>query len=203
MKPQINLLEDLNHDSQGLSARSWLSLFGLGALIIVAVSAFQIIWNEQLKSQLEDRQAALKNTNERLAETQAQFPNLARESQLQEEEESLRASLERQQTVLRLLSTDNPRQTKGFYPYLQALSASSVSGLWLTEFSLLPGPQQVRLKGEARSPDLVSDYIEILADSHFKGTSFKHLVVKQSPLQQNIYQFEIASRENMITGAEK
>ena len=64
---------------------------------------------------------------------------------------------------------------RGFAEYLRAFSRQSLSGLWLTGFSIA-GSGELEIRGRVLSPDLVPSYIQRLnREQVLAGRSFARL----------------------------
>lgn len=193
MKPQINLLDDLNENASGLQPGKLIILIITGLFLVIIATCAQGWYVNQHKIELSERKIQLDQSLLELAKVQQQFPNLSQEDQLEKSNTSLQLEITDQQNILSLLDTDNKLQTKGFYQYLVSLSNNAREGIWLTEFELMPGSQKARLKGQAIEPALVPKYIADLSNSEFKGTNFSQLRLSQVGKNSKVYDFEFDS----------
>jgi len=193
MRPQVNLLDDLNENEGGLQPRKLIVLMILGGFIVILATCIQGWYVSQHKIELMERKNQFNNSLEELAKVQQQYPNLSFEEQLEKSNSALKDDITEQKNILSLLDTDNKLQTKGFYRYLLSLSNNAREGIWLTEFELMPGSQKARLKGQTVAPALVPEYISDLSNSEFQGTNFSQLRLSRMIENSKIYDFEFDS----------
>lgn len=83
------------------------------------------------------------------------------EAQLDTEIRKLEARLKLAVKSIEALKSGALGNRQGFAEYLRAFSRQSVSGLWLTGFSI-SGGGELEIHGRALSPDLLPDYIQRL-----------------------------------------
>lgn len=177
---------------------------GVAMMLVMAVfSAHAYLTAHNLRAELEMTQRQLYQQTELTNELQQ---NLARRSsdpalvqELSDREQRLAESRE----MLEFLRGTNLGNINGFSEYLKDLSRASFEGLWLTEFSLLDGGQDVYLKGIAQQSAMVPDFIGRLGSgrSPLRERNFSRFLgnrINTTPVEglenTELYQFELETR---------
>ncbi len=177
---------------------------GVAMMLVMAVfSAHAYLTAHNLRAELQMTQVQLSRQTEVTNELQQ---NLARRSsdpalvqELSDREQRLAESRE----MLEFLRGTNLGNINGFSEYLKDLSRASFEGLWLTEFSLLDGGQDVYLKGIAQQSAMVPDFIGRLGSgrSPLRERNFSRFLgnrINTTPVEglenTELYQFELETR---------
>lgn len=182
---QINLYNPaLRRQREWLTLANLLVLAGLFTALLLAAS-----W--LLKNQASALQAGVQALDARLllarAETAqlaaALAPNVSQDAATRELAD-LRQQVALRQEVLAALQggvgVENLQgpATLGFADYLRALARQTVSGLWLTGFSVAQGGQGMEVRGRMLGVDRLPEYIRRLnAEASFKGRQFVSLQI--------------------------
>lgn len=89
-----------------------------------------------------------------------------------------RAALARKNEVIDVLQRGGMLRSDAFSGYLAGLSRRDVDGLWLTGFSIGPGPLAMEIRGRVSSSAALPTYLDQLGrDTVFAGRSFASLSV--------------------------
>lgn len=103
------------------------------------------------------------------------------EAQLDVEIGQLEAELKLAEDSIEALKGGVIGSQQGFAEYLRAFSRQSVSGLWLTAFSI-GGRGELELRGRALSPDLLPSYIQRLnKEQVLAGRNIARLEISRPP----------------------
>ncbi|HEY5763788.1 MAG TPA: hypothetical protein VIS73_11330 [Rhodocyclaceae bacterium] len=89
-----------------------------------------------------------------------------------------RAALTRKSEVIEVLQRGGMLRSDAFSGYLAGLSRRDVDGLWLTGFSIGPGPLAMEIRGRVSTSSALPAYLDQLgSDTAFAGRSFASLAV--------------------------
>ena len=89
-----------------------------------------------------------------------------------------RAALTRKNEVIAVLQRGGMLRSDAFSSYLAGLSRRDVEGLWLTGFSIGPGPLAMEIRGRVSTAAALPVYLDQLGnDTAFAGRSFASLKV--------------------------
>lgn len=188
MAQQINL-----YDPTLRRQRDWLSLsnvVAVAALLAVLLLAVGFVVNAQSAS----RQAALQALDTSLMAARAEtsilsgkFGKGAGDDAQSRELADLKRQFAMRQEVLAALQggagvdSGPGSATVGFTDYLRGLARQTVSGLWLTGFSVGQGGSGIEVKGRMLVVDRLPEYIKRLnGESTFKGRQFVSLNIARS-----------------------
>lgn len=95
---------------------------------------------------------------------------------------SLNELLGVRQKILDALGQDAATASSGYSDYLRGLARQSVSGLWLTGFSVGTEGKRMEIRGRTLDPALVPEYIHRLnAESAFRNHRFAAMTVTVPP----------------------
>lgn len=96
------------------------------------------------------------------------------------EVEATRAALQARQAALAELAGGALGDTEGFGEQFRAFARQSVSGLWLTGFTLSGAGREILIQGRALSPELIPAYIRRMSsEAAFRGKSFASLSIEE------------------------
>lgn len=180
MSQQINLYNPaLRRQREWLSlANVALAAAGFAVLLAVAGGALRFQAGQRAQAALA-LDAELAQARLRLAQVAGAGGLAAAEAQLKTLEETLAARRE----VLAALQSGgglSPDATTGFADYLRGLARQTVSGLWLTGFSVAQGGEGMEIRGRMLVAERLPDYIRRLnAEKVFAGRQFVSLQVER------------------------
>jgi hypothetical protein len=161
--------------------REWVTLGTLalatGALLTVLLSGGLAL--RLGAAQLESSRLALEQEQLRLAaEMAAVTAPTGPLAELRRQLGETRAALSRKQEVIDVLARGGLLRNDAFSTYLAGLSRRDVDGLWLTGFSIGPGPVAMEIRGRVSDAAALPVYLDQLGrDTVFGGRSFASLVV--------------------------
>ncbi len=204
MIQQINLyLPEFRPSRNYITGRGVLQTATVLVVGMLVLAGFSTLQNRRLTDELQSAQQQLAAQTVVTNELQQ---NLARRSsdpalvqELTDREQRLAESRE----MLDFLRTTNLGNISGFSEYVKDLSRASFDGLWLTEFNLLNGGENVRLKGIAQQSAMVPDFIGRLSNgrSPLRQRDFSRFLgnrINTTPVEgmENVelYQFELETR---------
>lgn len=168
--------------------REWLTLVNLLALAGL-FSALLLAAGWLLKNQASSLQAGVQALEARLVLARAETAQLAAalapsasQDAATRELADLRQQVALRQEVLAALQGGagidplRGQSTLGFADYLRGLARQTVSGLWLTGFSVAQGGHGMEVRGRMLGVDRLPEYIRRLnAEASFKGRQFVSL----------------------------
>lgn len=179
MTQQINL-----YDPALLRKRELLAATNVAAVavaLLLAMTGWSFSARSQLAALQVESQAVtpqVKTLQEQMTELARQMSTLKPDARIEAELTAARALLSLRGEVLDALQKGIGGGTTGFGEYLRALARQSVSGLWLTGFSVTEGGAGMEIRGRMSDPSLLPDYIRKLnAEKAFQGRSFAALKV--------------------------
>ncbi len=154
-----------------------LGLIVLGILLFYSYLAYQTRALTVQVGQMSRLYAHAKDQLDALANNaRARKPSRPLLDRIAQAEQSLQA----QQTILSLLQHGELGNRSGFSPYFTALSRQTVSGVWLTGFSVSGLANQLSLSGRALRPELVAQLIRQLGNEPiFAGIHFTTLDLRR------------------------
>lgn len=177
MSQQINLYNPIF-----LKQKKYFSLLAmLQALILIAVGSgvfygYAVYQVKSLTKQSDE-------TSKRYAAEQAKLERYAAEFSPQQSSQLLENELKQveareaaQQEIIDTLKNGVIGNTAGYSEYMRAFARQTVSGLWLTGFSITGDGAQMSMSGAALSPELAPAYIRRLSQEKImRGKSFAAL----------------------------
>ncbi|HVK56529.1 MAG TPA: PilN domain-containing protein [Burkholderiales bacterium] len=174
MSQYINLLNPALHKRRDpLSARVLLAAV-LTAIFVLAVSGGWARYSaNDLIQQARSGEARLKVEREKLVSAVKGAAERKPDTRLIEELVRAEAVLKTRGELIDLIESGALGKTEGFSAHLRALARQSMTGLWLTDFSVGPGGSGLEINGKALNADLLPTYIRKLnSESVFQGQSF-------------------------------
>ena len=141
--------------------------------IIISVILFIVVWYEQ--SQLQIVQQDLNKWQQALEVAQKKYPEPLVDSALTQKIESLEQGSQRNQKLLRFLSTRNMNvESQSFSKLLTALTEIQQPGLWLTEITITKGGASLSFSGFTQQASALPEYLKKLSKlNEFKDLHFK------------------------------
>jgi len=153
-------------------------LAGCVVVALLALAAFQVLLQQEvngLTEELRSAQALLKVQRGYVGKLQGESAARKGDSQLDTETARLENELKQARESMDALKGGAIGTQEGFAEYLRAFSRQSLSGLWLTGFTI-GGGGEIEIRGRATSPDLVPGYIQRLnREKVLAGRSFARL----------------------------
>lgn len=180
MSQQVNLL---NLDVLGPKRPALSAMVMVQVLLAIAVGGlafygYLVYDTMQLKAAAVDGERRLAAQRQQLQTLSAQL-GVERRSQLLEAEiKTTEARLRQYREAVEALKSGNFGNTRGYSEHLRALARQSVSGLWLTGFSIEGAGSGIALDGRALRAELVPAYLQKLnAEPVMQGLSFSGLEI--------------------------
>ncbi|HTT08847.1 MAG TPA: PilN domain-containing protein [Gammaproteobacteria bacterium] len=206
MKQQINLFQSQFRKQRRLLTAAFMTRMLLvlaGAL--AGVYGWQFWETRMLQVQLIDLQNQAQAVKQKLAETQAKFPERQKDKRLEEELQQLQKELDDDQYVVQALQAGDYGDRNGFSPYFEALSRQHVEGTWLRRIEITEGGRQIGLEGHALEPELVPLYVQRLSQERiFNGKSFSELELKRPADQTAVrVDFSLFTQSHAAQGGKK
>lgn len=179
MTQQINLfnpifLKQKKHFSAVTMAQG-LGLIVLGAVAVVVYARLQL---SSMEREAVATSAQLSSTKAQLAKVSAEYAPKEASKALAAEIEQLQKQLASQREAFALVMSGGLGDTKGYSEYMRAFARQSVSGLWLTGFTMQGAGAEIELRGRTLQPELVPAYLGRLRnEAVMNGKSFATLAM--------------------------
>lgn len=180
MSQQINLLNPDLRIHWKLTA-AWMG-WGLAAALVVVIATFGILRYQVnvLSAEAARSEQKLKAESERLTKLAAEAGQRQSSKLLEEEVRRMEALLASRQEVMETLRSGALGNTDGYSDYLRAFARQSLSGLWLTGFSITGAGHALAISGRILQAELVPTYIRRLnQEPALKGKQFDALAMSQ------------------------
>ncbi|MBI2509703.1 MAG: hypothetical protein HYV99_07015 [Betaproteobacteria bacterium] len=154
------------------------------ALVLFVLAAYHYYLREQVGGLAEELASA-----ERLLKTQRSYSDRLKgqsagrkaDTRLEAEIARLETELKQGREAMEALKGGAFGNQQGFAEYLRAFSRQSVSGLWLTGFTIA-GSGELEIRGRVVAPDLVPGYIQRLnREKVLAGRSFAKFEMSRPP----------------------
>ena len=129
---------------------------------ILAFYGYTLRETQVLARVAEDAGRQLKAQREQVARLTQEFSPQGRSKMLADELARATARLKQREELLSVLRTGGLGNTDGFARYLGAFARQSMSGVWLTGFSIGGDESVLLVNGRVLHPDLVPAYIRAL-----------------------------------------
>ncbi len=169
-------------------------------LTLLALFAYQFYLQQQVGSLTDELRAAegsLKEQRSHVDNLKGQAAARKPDAQLETEIANLEVELKQAREATDALKGGAFGNQQGFSEYLRAFSRQSLSGLWLTGFTIA-GSGELEIRGRVVSPDLVPSYIQRLnREKVLQGRSFARFEMgqpKAEPEQDKDKEAKKASR---------
>lgn len=154
-------------------------LLTLLAAIVVAAAWVFLAWQERQNYLAEEQRwlVQLDTAVENLNSFRERYPNVSNESELLQENQDLTSQLSRARETYSGLANQVENAIEGFHAPLVQLTEYDLDGLWLERILLKDGQRYFALRGVARAPELVPNYIEQLGQSSFQGLNVDYMAI--------------------------
>lgn len=163
MSQQINLFSPIFLKQKkyfsALAMLQGLGLIVLGSAVFYGYALYQV---SALGGQAVETHKRLLAEQARLANFTGEFSPRQKSKLLDEEVTTLELRLKARQEVVDRLTSGAFGNTEGYSEYLRAFARQSVSGLWLTGFSIIGAGYEMAIDGRVLRPELVPSYIRRL-----------------------------------------
>lgn len=178
-----------------LPAKHMLLIALLPILIFVITSIYFSSKQQLLETLVNTKQQQLQLDQQHLSVLKQRLNSYKEDPKLVAVLNSTRKQLQKTQTLLNHLASQESGNQYGFSAMLTALSKQHIDDLWLTQFSLLNGGQFIALQGTAYKPQLIPEYIDNLAKSEqFQGKNFSVFQLQQ-PADSDHYNFKLHTEQ--------
>lgn len=163
MSQQINLFNPIFlRKEKYFSAKTMVESL---TLILIALCAFFVYARHDVRS-LEDvafaAQHQLADARNRLISLGGALSPQRRSKLLEAEVARAEGELRARQALLESLHAEATDDARGYSRYFAAFARRTLSGVWLTGFSVADGGEQLSIRGRVLQPDLVPAYIRAL-----------------------------------------
>jgi len=207
MLQQINLYLKIDRKKvDRFNVVTVLACMAVLAVLLVLVCAGVGISNHALQQQLAQRQAeldALKKDVEVSRETLRQLSDVR---ELDDAIGRLDRDAQTKRRIIGKLAAMPEEANGGFSGLLAALGQAPVNGMWFTAISFDDGGENVALKGESRTPELLPEYLQQLsAQPVFSGRRFSVLRMQQHAAAEGkaeVLAFELHSHADSTQAGE-
>lgn len=203
MSQQINLFNPVF-----LKQKKYFSVLAMLQVLGLIVLGSGLIYG-YAKHQVSLLAKQSEETSKRYAAEQQRFASFSQDFSPQKSTQVLEDELKRfeaeaaaQKAILDTLKTGVIGNTEGYSEYMRAFARQTLSGLWLTGFSIDADGSQMSLDGAALNPALVPTYIQRLSkEKAMKGKTFSYLQMRQpktmpvQPTAKSYVEFSMQSAE--------
>lgn len=149
----------------------------ISLLILVGLLFFGKLY---LGSQLQQAKIEQAELNQELVNVIAQLPNMIVDKNLLMKIEREEKLLAKQKRVISFLHQDSISDSSSFTPLVEQLSQQNIKGIWLSKFEVINRGKDIQLFGYAKTPDRVSDYLNMLGtQSAYQGRAFKQIHISR------------------------
>lgn len=175
MSQQVNLYSPIfRRQEKKFSAIAMLQASAVilaGIVLLVGLNLWQVVaLRSELKSAEQRQAVAIKQ----LEDAKRQFTPRVGDPKLEEEVAKLEAILAVSGPAQASLRHDVFVESRGYSSYFTALARQGVSDLWLTGIDITGAGQNIQLRGRARFPERVPQYLQKLSSEKvLSGTEFK------------------------------
>lgn len=196
MNQQINLYQPIFRKQEKIfSAVTMAQIVALMVVILGAVYAYNLWSLKPVQHEMARIDIELERLREELAKQQTKLAANTKSQLLEDEIKNISRELEQKRKIEQILSGGSFGNRDGFSDYFEGLARQHVSGLWLTNVTLLNGGTQLVLKGKTNNAELIPIYIQKLANEKaFAGLSFNVLEMTRSEEDTEIIVFNIATK---------
>ncbi len=180
MSQNINLLNPaFRRQRQRVSLATVAQCLGL---TLAALFSYQAYLSQQvsgLTGELRSAEELLKSQRSYVDRLKGQTAARKPDTRLETEIAGLETELKQAREAVGALKGGAFGSQQGFAEYLRAFSRQSLSGLWLTGFSIA-GSGELEIRGRVTAPDLVPSYIQRLnREKVLQGRSFARFEMGQ------------------------
>ncbi|PCH60672.1 MAG: hypothetical protein COC19_05645 [SAR86 cluster bacterium] len=196
MNQQINLfLPEFKPKKDVLKAVLMGQVLGIVAVGMVLMSAYGLLQSWQLGQTLEQSRVEL---NEQTSQLSQLRDNLATRSgneglslRLAEAEQRLDSS----RLVSEFLSQTQLGNVQGFSEYFKDLSRATIDGMYITDFLITQGGNNIEIKGMSQNASALPRFVGNieLGKSPLKNSNFNNVFSSRSSSANNAYEFVLSA----------
>jgi len=182
---QINLLNPAFRKRLELfTARMLAQALVALSLIMAGAYAYQYRQVTLLVKQAQAGAASLEQERARLLKVASEYAPRKKDAGLEKRVTELEQQLKGEEAVLEVLQGGSLGNTQGYSGYMRAFARQTVSGLWLTGFSIKGAGKDMAIGGRTLRPELVPAYIQRLnQEAVTQGRAFAALEIQQPKLE--------------------
>lgn len=188
--------------------RDWLTAPRLAKTTIVVLLLMALLsgWNYWQQAALQEElalaQAELDTLTQRTQQIERDAASRTSNQALLRDIEAREIGLTQSRELLEFLRNTALGHSSGYSEYVKDLSRASFDGIWLTEFRISGGSDNVFLRGSALQTAMIPDYVGRLSNSQsaLQGRLFNRLQSNRVTLPiteggGEIYQFELETQQ--------
>ncbi|BCB25404.1 hypothetical protein SKTS_02900 [Sulfurimicrobium lacus] len=181
MSQQINLFNpDFRKKRELFTALMLLQALAVLLVVMGGVYAYQLRQTQQLNKQARDGVIQLEQERVHLLKVAAEYAPRAKSQVLEKRVTELELQLKGEEAVLEVLQGGSLGNTEGYSGYMRAFARQTVSGLWLTGFSIQGAGKDMAIGGRTLRPELVPAYIlRLNQEAVTQGRVFSALEIQQ------------------------
>ncbi|MFA7270733.1 MAG: PilN domain-containing protein [Sterolibacterium sp.] len=181
MSQQINLLNPDFHKSFDWLTATPLAIATCVMLAILGAASAWATMQANSKERLANQHAdVLKTAQGRLVTMTKTVAESKPDTQLANELANVRALLKGREEILKVLEGGAIGSAIGFAEFLRGFARQTPKGLWLTEFTIGAGGNEMEIHGRMLNPASLPEYIRRLkTEKIFQGRSFASLTIQR------------------------
>lgn len=182
MSQQINLVNpEFRRKREFFTALMLARTMAVVVVIMAGLYAYEANVASKLAKSVEKNAALLESEKLRLDAMVAKNAPRPKSEALEKRVVELEERLKGEQAVLDVLRGGSLGNTQGYSEYMRAFARQTVSGLWLTEFTIIGAGMDMAIGGRTLRPDLVPQYIQRLnQEAVTQGRAFAALEMQQA-----------------------
>ncbi|MBI4989680.1 MAG: PilN domain-containing protein [Rhodocyclales bacterium] len=181
MSRQINLYNpDLRSIREFFCARTL--VFGAAAVFALSIGAYSLFTYQAIGrgDQARALDLRIRKLNDESAALSSEIAGRSKSSELERQLQQLEALAAAREQVAASLAQGAGGPSGGFSEYMRAFARQTLSGVWLTGFTIGADGGDMTISGRALNPDLVPSYIARLnKEPLLQGRKFAQFAVKQ------------------------
>ncbi|MES2356392.1 MAG: hypothetical protein V4568_18725 [Pseudomonadota bacterium] len=185
MSQYINLFNPALQKRRDVLSAAVLASVTIAALLGVAITGVLLQQKTgEMQQQAKDGELRLKQERDKLVGVAKEAAERKPDTKLLEQLSRAEAVLKDHADLIKLVESGVIGKTNGFSAQMRAFANQSMSGLWLTGFSISAGDGEMEINGRTLNAELLPVYIQHLnSEDAFRGRSFAMLTLDR--IQQN------------------
>lgn len=195
MNQQINLyLPEFVVQKDPFTAVLMGQVLAAAVVLMLLVSAWDLVGRWRLGSELEALQATLAEETRKTAALEAQVAQRSQDLRLLAQLEAAEARYASALQIRDFLSDTKLGNMDGFSEYFKDLSRAAVDGLSLSEFEFSEGGEQISMAGQVLNSAIVPRYVNSLENgqSSMRAKTFSPSIVR-SDADALLFDFELST----------
>lgn len=195
MNQQINLyLPEFVVQKDPFTAVLMGQVLAAAVVLMLLVSAWDLVGRWRLGSELEALQATLAEETRKTAALEAQVAQRSQDLRLLAQLEAAEARYASALQIRDFLSDTKLGNMDGFSEYFKDLSRAAVEGLSLSEFEFSEGGEQISMAGQVLNSAIVPRYVNSLENgqSSMRAKTFSPSIVR-SDADALLFDFELST----------